>query len=285
VRSISLALLAIALATTACQPPAQEAGPLSEEDVAAVRAADDLWVQAFRDNDDATLVALYSDEAVIMPPNEPAVEGRAAIQAYHEADLVTVMEYSESIVEIDGRDGLAYIRGTSSMVGRAKDGEPVIESDKFLVIFRKQADGSWLITHEIWNSDLPLPEQSAEPQFVRGEYWSCPKDQIPALEQAVDSIWGPLFNELVAEGRFISWGAAAPVKAFKVSLQGEQLTRAETEPDWGYVFSWYAESEQAFDAAWAEFESRLRAKFPDDPRPFRFCPDLVIVHYDVRTPH
>jgi uncharacterized protein (TIGR02246 family) len=157
-----LGALAFAIASTACQPPAQEAAPLSEEDVAAIRAADEAWIQAFRDNDDAALVALYSDDAVIMPPNEPAVEGRAAVRAYHEADLVTVTEYSESIIEIDGRDGLAYIRGTSSMVGRAEDGEPVIESDKFLVIFRKQADGSWLITHEIWNSDQPLPEESTE---------------------------------------------------------------------------------------------------------------------------
>lgn len=162
VRSISLALLALAVASTACQPPAQEAGPLSEEDVAAIRAAADVWVQAFRDNDDATLVALYSDDAAIMPPNEPPVDGRAAIRAYHEADLLTVTEYSESIIEIDGRDGLAYIRGTSSMVGISEDGEPVTESGKFLVIFRKQPDGSWLVTHEIWNSDLPLPEEGTE---------------------------------------------------------------------------------------------------------------------------
>jgi uncharacterized protein (TIGR02246 family) len=161
-RTILLALLALAVATMACQPPAQEAAGLSEEDVAAIRAADDAWIQAFRDNDDAALVALYSEDAVIMPPNEPAVESRAAVRAYHEADLVTVTEYSESILEIDGRDGLAYIRGTSSMVGIGEDGEPVTESSKFLVILRKQADGSWLITHEIWNSDLPVPEGGAE---------------------------------------------------------------------------------------------------------------------------
>ena len=158
-RTPLLAALALALASAACQPPAQEAGPLSEEDVAAIRAANDEWIQAYRDNDVAALVALYSDDAVIMPPNGSVIEGRAAILAYHEA--VTVTEYSESTLEIDGRDGIAYIRGTSSMVGIGGDGEAVTASDKFLAILRRQADGSWLFTHEIWNSDLPLPEEGS----------------------------------------------------------------------------------------------------------------------------
>ena len=139
--------------------PSQEAGPLSDEDVAAIRAANDAWIQAFRDNDDAALVALYSDDAVIMPPNESVIEGHAAIQAYYDADAVTVTEHSESILEIDGRDGIAYIRGTSSTVRMGEDGEPVTVSDKYLVILRRQADGSWLFTHEIWNSPLPLAEE------------------------------------------------------------------------------------------------------------------------------
>ena len=48
------------------------------------------------------------------------------------------------------------------MVGIGGDGEAVTESDKFLVILRKQADGSWLFTHEIWNSDQPLPGEGSE---------------------------------------------------------------------------------------------------------------------------
>jgi uncharacterized protein (TIGR02246 family) len=163
VRTISLALLALALVSTACQPPAQETAGLSDEDVAAIRDANEGWIQAFRANDNAALAALYSNSAVIMPPNESVIEGRAAILAYHGA--VTVTEYSESIVEIDGRDGLAYIRGTSSMVGRTEDGEPVTESSRYLVILRKQADGSWLFTHEIWNSDQPLTEEGANTEM------------------------------------------------------------------------------------------------------------------------
>ena len=155
-RSVMLGALALCVVTTACQPPAQEAGWLSEEDLAAIRAADEAWIQAFRANDDAALAALYSEDAVIMPPNGPAVEGRAAIQAYYEG--VNATEFTESIIEIDGCHGVAYIRGTSSTVSIGEDGEQVTESDKWLGILRRQADGSWLFTIEIWNSVLPRPE-------------------------------------------------------------------------------------------------------------------------------
>ena len=34
---------------------------------------------------------------------------------------------------------------------------PFDEQGKFLQIYRKQGDGSWKMTREIYNSDLPLP--------------------------------------------------------------------------------------------------------------------------------
>ena len=38
----------------------------------------------------------------------------------------------------------------------------VVEQGEYLTIFKKQPDGTWLIAIDIWNSDLPLPEQGAE---------------------------------------------------------------------------------------------------------------------------
>jgi ketosteroid isomerase-like protein len=36
--------------------------------------------------------------------------------------------------------------------------QPITDSGKYLVLLSKQADGSWLISAVIWNSDMPLPE-------------------------------------------------------------------------------------------------------------------------------
>ncbi|UCC84567.1 MAG: DUF4440 domain-containing protein [Gemmatimonadota bacterium] len=155
-RSVMLAALTLALVTTACQPPAQEAGPLSEEDVAAIKNEMQAHVELVLAGDPAAVAARYTEDAVQMPPNEPIVQGRAAIQEWF-AGFPTATEYVQSIVEVDGRDGIAYSRSDYSITF-AVEGTPVTDKGKTLAVFEKQPDGSWLAGAAIWNSDLPLPE-------------------------------------------------------------------------------------------------------------------------------
>ncbi len=56
-------------------------------------------------------------------------------------------------IEIDGRGDLAFARGTYSWTVRIGDGEPVADHGKWLTIWREQADGTWLLSQDIWNSD------------------------------------------------------------------------------------------------------------------------------------
>jgi ketosteroid isomerase-like protein len=60
--------------------------------------------------------------------------------------------------EVMGYADLAYLRGSYSMTFSLPGvPAPIDEQGKFLQIYRKQGDGSWKITREIYNSDLPLP--------------------------------------------------------------------------------------------------------------------------------
>ncbi len=160
-RSILLAAFALVVTSTACQPPAQEAGPLSEEDVAAIRDFNDLVVEAVLANDASALTAVYTEDGVRMAPNEPAQQGRAAIQAAHEASRANVTKLSITPSEIDGLDGLAYVRGTYSITFAEGMAEPLTETGKYIWILRQQPDGSWLEAAAIWNHDQPLPEQGS----------------------------------------------------------------------------------------------------------------------------
>ncbi|NIM51970.1 MAG: DUF4440 domain-containing protein [Gemmatimonadales bacterium] len=160
-RSVLLAALALALVTSACQPPAQEAGPLSEEDVAAIRSSTESFAQAMLAGDPATVAGFFAEDAVAMPPNEPAVEGRAAIQAWLEA-LPTVTQDELRLVEVTGRGEIAYGRGTYTLTVMPEGApEPITDRGKYVAIFRKQPDGSWLIAVDIWNSDQPLPQEGS----------------------------------------------------------------------------------------------------------------------------
>ena len=54
------------------------------------------------------------------------------------------------------RDDLAYVLGTYTMtiVPPGAPG-PIEDSGKYIEIRRRQPDGSWLISTDIFNSDLP----------------------------------------------------------------------------------------------------------------------------------
>jgi hypothetical protein len=60
-------------------------------------------------------------------------------------------------LEIQGQGDLAYDRGTYSMTVTPPGLAPIEDHGKYLSIWRKQADGSWKITHAMFNSDPPLP--------------------------------------------------------------------------------------------------------------------------------
>ncbi len=160
-RNALVACIVIAL-ISACQPPAQEAGPLSEQDVAAIKASPDAFAEAMLAGDWAAVAALFTEDAVFMPPNGPAVEGRTAIQASLEP-LPPFAQFEATIVQIDGRGNLAFVRATYSETYTVEGTpEPIHNTGKYVEIWRKQPDGKWLIAVEIWNSDLPLPEGAAE---------------------------------------------------------------------------------------------------------------------------
>ncbi len=156
-RSMLLAVLALGLTSAACQPPVQEeaSGALSDADIAAIRQVTEEWVQANRANDWAAVAAFRTEDAVFMPPNEPVVAGRAAIQEW--LTPFTSTDFNVTPVQTEGRDGLAYTRGVYSLTVTIEGTpEPITDTGKYVQIWREQPDGSWLIVVDIWNSDLPL---------------------------------------------------------------------------------------------------------------------------------
>ena len=131
---------------------------LSDEDVAAIKAATEEYIQAVNSDDSAATAALYTENAVLMPPNESMIQGRAAIQTWEEAGPITT-EFNLTVEEIDGRGDLAFVRGTYSITVVLEGApEPIQDTGKYVEIRRKQPDSSWLIAVDIFNSDLPLPE-------------------------------------------------------------------------------------------------------------------------------
>lgn len=157
-RATLLAVLALALAGTGCQPPAQEVAELSEEDRAALEGIMQEYARSALAGDMDAWAGLWAEDGVEMNPNVPAIVGREAIRDNTAA--LTFTDFTVSVDEVDGRGDLAYVRGTFSVTVEGMP-EPRSEDGKYLTVFRKSPDGTWLIAIDCWNSDLPLPEGSA----------------------------------------------------------------------------------------------------------------------------
>jgi uncharacterized protein (TIGR02246 family) len=126
--------------------------------VAAIEASSAAFVEAVLAGDWAAVAAFYTEDAVLMFPNEPVVEGRVAIQAFFEL-FPSITQFEPTIVQMDGRGDLAFVRATYAMIYIVEGTpEPTHDTGKYVEIWRKQPDGKWLIAVDISNSDLPLPD-------------------------------------------------------------------------------------------------------------------------------
>ena len=135
--------------------------PLSQDDVEAVAAVMNAAAQRLQDGDFQSWAALFAQDAVLMPPNHPAVEGRAAIQAYGETlpDMTNVV-FSD--IQVQGRDDLAVATSSITMT-IAPEGQPEVQDTaKQVVVFAKQARGSWSATAASYSSDLAPPAPEGE---------------------------------------------------------------------------------------------------------------------------
>jgi uncharacterized protein (TIGR02246 family) len=156
---LTLGIVMCLVLSVGCQGPAG----LSEADRTAIRQGDENYVKLANAKDFKGAAALYAEDAILLLPNQAAVQGRAAIQAALETSPAS--NFQLQILEIEGRGDLAYERGTYSETVTPTGAAPIEDRGKYLTIWRKQADGSWKMLRDIWNSDLPLPapEKPAAP--------------------------------------------------------------------------------------------------------------------------
>jgi uncharacterized protein (TIGR02246 family) len=143
--------LGLALATTPFLAQAQ-----GKTDPAISKAAKD-FADTFNTKDAAKVAALYTDDAVVSPPNEPAVRGRSSIEAWFKKQFAQglsdlVLTPAEST--ISGMQ--AYEAGSYTLSVKPASGPPINDKGKYVVVL-KQVGGKWLLAHDIFNSDLPAP--------------------------------------------------------------------------------------------------------------------------------
>lgn len=129
------------------------AGLAQAEDVKAeITAGGQAWQAAWNAGDAAAIAALYAEDAVVMPPGSDAVRGRAAIEAFWQADIDASKGMTSTIEtkEVHAHGNMAVEVGSYMSTGA--DGSHA-DHGKFIAIWMK-TDSGWKIVRDIFNSSM-----------------------------------------------------------------------------------------------------------------------------------
>ncbi len=149
------ALALFPLIAAACAPAADV-----EADRAAIEAVREAEEAAALAGNADDFTALFADDAMALPPNGPQVAGADAIrewiEGFMEATTIEFTRYDTEEVLVSG--DLTVERYSAEWILTPKaGGDPVTEGVKGVHVMERQADGSWKIVYDVWNSDDPLP--------------------------------------------------------------------------------------------------------------------------------
>jgi ketosteroid isomerase-like protein len=129
--------------------PAEEQAKLLRQDAE--------WAElASAGKDVEKIVSYWSDDAVLIFPGQPVLEGKAAIRAYVAESLSTpgfkIHWVSEKpVFSPDGK--LAYMRGKDELTVPGPNGAPVTVHLRGISIWRLDAGGQWRCVVDISNEE------------------------------------------------------------------------------------------------------------------------------------
>jgi len=148
------------LTVLGCSQPTQAPPKIDlEAERASLMQADRAWSesQVASDTPVDVIAAQFIENAYLLAPDAPLIEGSEAIRAVF-ASLEATPEYSLSwepiVAEVGGAGDLGYTIGSYEM-HMAPEGPPITIVGKYMTIWKKQPDGTWRVAADMFNADGP----------------------------------------------------------------------------------------------------------------------------------
>jgi uncharacterized protein (TIGR02246 family) len=160
-RFLGLGLGAL-IAVSACSSAPAAVDTTADE--AALKAATQTWLTAYNAGDADTIVSLYADDAVLMPPHAGVANGKAAIREFIAKDSAGAKAAGVKLMPGAASAGVNGDMGWESGSYTVTDGSgQTVDSGSYLSVSRK-VDGKWLYIRDMYNSDRPLPTPPPAPE-------------------------------------------------------------------------------------------------------------------------
>ena len=119
------------------------------------------WSKVLESGDLESALEFWSDDAVVLPPKVPAVEGKQAIRKLVEAgaDIPGYRITWEPVsAHISENGDMAYMIERNIEELLDADGNKVVTHNKVVTVWRKDSQGHWKNVVDIWN-ETPAPEE------------------------------------------------------------------------------------------------------------------------------
>jgi len=157
---ISAAMIATVLSTMAFGQAASQASlqAAKRPDPAIIRAAE-TYRKAVLDADTNRVLAVYRDDATEMPPFQPPVIGKAAIERFYQQMFggpIKVTEFTLTHAETTAQGDIAYDVGSYTRTMTGAPTGPVHAAGTYVVILKRSGE-DWKIAYSIYNCDCPPP--------------------------------------------------------------------------------------------------------------------------------
>lgn len=129
----------------------------------AILETDKAWASAAAAKDVERTVSFWADDAIVFPPDQPAVSGRDSIRKFVDESFHLpgfAIRWETTQVTVSPHGDFAYAVGRNEFTVNGPDGRPITTAGKGVTVWRKEADGAWKCVIDIWNNELPQGAQA-----------------------------------------------------------------------------------------------------------------------------
>ena len=158
-KSITLFFLVAIFLCFGCAPPASESTVETpdidlESERDALMAVDKAWSESVGDVD--AFLSFIADGAHFMPFGAPLAQGDAIRTTWE--GLISMpgfgVEWQATVAEVAASGDIGYTIGTFELTAE-QDGTAMLTEGKYVTVWHKQADGSWKMQVDSFNTNGP----------------------------------------------------------------------------------------------------------------------------------
>jgi ketosteroid isomerase-like protein len=150
-----LAIVAATVIAITCSQATEDRATTSPDDMVAVARMVSSFDTFAANEDIESFLAYVADDAVMMPPGEPAVVGVQAIRAWYTAFYASFRsDMTHESLEVDAFGDIIIARGnaTGTLTPKA-GGAPMPFDNKYLFVLRRLDDGSLQVWRAVFNAN------------------------------------------------------------------------------------------------------------------------------------